>query len=121
MEMGIYFGSAPFPPASLLALDRCLLWHGWLLVLAAPVRGIFGLLHLVNWPAWSFNVAWVLIPWIVLGTGLRLIVGKLMIFPWKCLILPDIWTDGSREDFSLIGGFEVAGAGVYVPAPDACL
>ena len=30
---------------------------------------------------------------------------------------PNIWTDGSREDFSLIGGFEVAGAGVYVPAP----
>ena len=25
---------------------------------------------------------------------------------------PNIWTDGSREDFSSIGGFEVAGAGV---------
>ena len=31
---------------------------------------------------------------------------------------PNIWTDGSREDFSSIGGFEVAGAGVYVPAPE---
>ena len=31
---------------------------------------------------------------------------------------PNKWTDGSREDFSLIGGFEVAGAGVYVPAPE---
>ena len=29
---------------------------------------------------------------------------------------PNIWTDGSREDFSSIGGFEVAGAGVYLPA-----
>ena len=32
--------------------------------------------------------------------------------------VPDIWTDGSREDFSSIGGFEVAGVGVYVPASE---
>ena len=31
---------------------------------------------------------------------------------------PNIWTDGSRKDFSSIGGFEVAGAGVHVPAPE---
>ena len=31
---------------------------------------------------------------------------------------PNIWTDGSREDFSSIGGFEVAGAGVYLPAAE---
>ena len=31
---------------------------------------------------------------------------------------PTIWTDGSREDFSSIGGFEVAGAGVYLPASE---
>ena len=31
---------------------------------------------------------------------------------------PNIWTDGSREDFSSIGGFEVAGAGVHLPASD---
>ena len=31
---------------------------------------------------------------------------------------PDIWTDGSREDFSSIGGFEVAGAGVYLHASE---
>ena len=29
---------------------------------------------------------------------------------------PNISTDGSRKDFSSIGGFEVAGAGVYLPA-----
>ena len=28
-----------------------------------------------------------------------------------------VWTDGSREQY-LTGGFEVAGAGVYLPAPD---
>ena len=31
---------------------------------------------------------------------------------------PNIWTDGSREDFSSIGGFEVAGAGVDLPASE---
>ena len=31
---------------------------------------------------------------------------------------PNIWTDGSRENFSSIGGFEVAGAGAYLPASE---
>ena len=31
---------------------------------------------------------------------------------------PNIWTDGSREDFSSIGSFEVAGAGIYLPAAE---
>ena len=31
---------------------------------------------------------------------------------------PDVWTDGSREDFSSIGSFEVAGAGVFLPASE---
>ena len=31
---------------------------------------------------------------------------------------PNVWTDGSREDFSALGGFEVAGAGVYLPASE---
>ena len=31
---------------------------------------------------------------------------------------PNIWTDGSREVFSSVGGFEVAGAGVYLPASE---
>ena len=31
---------------------------------------------------------------------------------------PCVWTDGSREDYP-IGVFEVAGAGVYLPAPEA--
>ena len=29
---------------------------------------------------------------------------------------PNIWTDGSREDFSSFGDFQVAGAEVYLPA-----
>ena len=31
---------------------------------------------------------------------------------------PDVWTDGSWEDFTSVGGFEVAGAGVYLPASE---
>ena len=31
---------------------------------------------------------------------------------------PNVWTDGCREDFSSVGGFEVAGAGVYLPASE---
>ena len=31
---------------------------------------------------------------------------------------PNIWTDGGREDFTSVGGFEVAGAGVYLPASE---
>ena len=31
---------------------------------------------------------------------------------------PKNWTDGSREEFSSVGGFEVAGAGVYLPASE---
>ena len=31
---------------------------------------------------------------------------------------PHVWTDGSRKDFLSIGGFGVAGAGVYLPASE---
>ena len=31
---------------------------------------------------------------------------------------PNIWTDGSKKDFSSIGGFEVVGAGVYLLASE---
>ena len=31
---------------------------------------------------------------------------------------PKIWRDSSRKDYSSVGGFEVAGAGVYLPAAE---
>ena len=34
--------------------------------------------------------------------------------------VPNIWTDGSREDYP-VGGFEVAGAGVCLPAPELAM
>ena len=48
--------------------------------------------------------------------GILLITGMLL-----KLEMPDhptVWTDGSRKDFSALGGFEVAGAGVYLPASE---
>ena len=58
-----------------------------------------------------------LIRWTLLVAGLLLIIGMLMILPYKCRMYPtNIWTDGNREDFSFFGGFEVAGAGVYLRA-----
>ena len=37
--------------------------------------------------------------------------------PWRS-DHPNIWTDGSREDFLSVGRLEVAGAGVYLPASE---
>ena len=31
---------------------------------------------------------------------------------------PNIWTDGSREDFFFVCGYEVAGDGVYLSAAE---
>ena len=31
---------------------------------------------------------------------------------------PNVWTDGSRENFSSLGGFELAGTGDYLPASE---
>ena len=65
----------------------------------------------------SLKVAWVLHPldWV------RLLGSSLDYWDADDIALemsdhPNIWTDGSREDFSSVGGFEVAGAGVYLAA-----
>ena len=87
--------------ATLMSLDRsklprCLLWNRWLL-------GLSGVSGRDPWASSFRNLA----------------LGKLerSAYPvpgsWTLS-----WTDGSREDFSSIGGFEVAGAGVYLPASD---
>ena len=97
---------------------RCLLWHGWL-------PGLCGIGHRDPWAApygdlASFHLerclgaypvdfvgAWTLPDyWDAAGIALEI--------PEH----PNVWTDGSREDFSSIGGFEVAGAGVYLPASE---
>ena len=133
MVMVICFGNVLFTPFSMFAnflnllflcpLDRskwprCLLWHGWLPGLKGigqrdPWALSFGDLasfHLERclgaYPV-DFGGAWS--PpdyWDAADIALEM--------PEH----PNVWTDGSREDFSSIGGFEVAGAGVYLPASE---
>ena len=97
---------------------RCLLWHGWLpglngMVNDKPWALSFGELasfHLERclgaYPV-DFAAAWTP-PEYWDADDIALEVPE----------HPNIWTDGSREDFSSIGGFEVAGAGVYLPAAE---
>ena len=100
---------------------RCLLWHCWLLVFLALVLRIqwatsFGDLasfHLERClGAYPVDLGGAWTPpdyWDAADIALEM--------PEH----PDVWTDGSREDFSSTGGFEVAGAGVYLPASELAL
>ena len=104
--------------AYLMSLDRsnwprCLLWHGWL-------PGLNGISNKDPW-ATSFG-----------GLASLHLERCLGAYPvdfagswtppeyWDAADIalempehPNVWTDGSREDFSSVGGFEVAGAGVW--------
>ena len=111
------------PPATLMSLNRsnwplCLLWHGWLPGLSGltdknPWASSFGDLafsHLERclgaYPA-DFSSSWT--PpeyWDADDMALQMTE------------YPNIWTDGSREDFSSVDGYEVAGAGVYLSATE---
>ena len=107
----------------LMSLDRskwprCLLWHGWL-------PGLNGMLGDKPWTLSFADLA---------SFHLESCLGAYPVdfgAAWTppdywdaddiALEVPDhpnIWTDGSREDFSSIGSFEVAGAGVYLPASE---
>ena len=135
MGVDICFGSAFFSPilhvrelpdfASLLARGRsnrprCVIWHGWL-----PGLGVAG--ERDPWPASLGQLA------------VRSLEQQLVAYPadgaglgvppdfWDAEDLaieigehPCVWTDGSREDYAT-GGFEVAGAGVYLLAPELAL
>ena len=130
---GHLFWECSFPPLQhvrdlpefsfLMSLDhsnwpRCLLWHGWLPGLKGIGQrepwtlslGDLASFHLERclgaYPV-DFGDAWT--PpdyWDVADIALEM--------PDH----PNVWTDGSREDFSSLGGFEVAGAGVYLPASE---
>ena len=109
--------------ASLLSLDcsnwpRCLLWHGWL-------PGLSGISDHDPWATSFGDLA---------SFHLERCLGPYPVDFASCWTAPEywdaddialemsdhpnIWTDGSREDFSSVGGFEVAGAGVYLPASE---
>ena len=102
--------------ATLMSLNlsnwpRCLLWHGWLPGLSGlsdkdPWATSFGDLasfHLERCLG-AYPVDFATDYWDAADVALEM--------PEH----PNIWTDGSREDFSSLGGFEVAGAGVFLPA-----
>ena len=133
MEMGIYFGSAPFTPSCMFGSYPSLPPLCPLIVPICPVVffGMAGCLGLV-----------------VLGERdpLATSFGDLACCKLECRLgaypvdssafwtppeywdaddialemsdTPNILTDGSREDFSAIGGYEVAGAGVHVLASE---
>ena len=108
--------------ATLVSLDRrksrCLLWHGWLpgrsgIRDSNPCASSFGdvafshLERCLGAYLADFSGSWT--PpeyWDADDVALEM------------SDQPNIWTDGSREDFSSVGGFEVAGAGVYLPAAE---
>ena len=133
MEMVICLGNVPFhlflhvrelPEfSSLLALDRskwprCLLWHGWLPGLScdgerAPWAASFGQLACLKlesclgaYPV-DFSSCWTPLEYWD-ADDIALDISD----------YPNIWTDGSREDFTSLGGIEVAGAGVDFPAAE---
>ena len=107
--------------AYLMSLDRCnwprcLLWHGWL-------PGLGGISDKDPW-ATSFGE--------LASFHLERCLGAYPVDFDGCWTPPEywdagdialemsenhyFWTDGSRVEYSSIGGFEVAGAGVYLPA-----
>ena len=130
---GHLFWECTFPPllhvrellefASLMSLDRsrwprCLLWHGWLLGLSSGDErsswaASFGQLACLELErclgAYPVDSSGYWTPpdyWDADDVALEMSDH------------PNIWTDGSREDFSSTGDFEVAGAGVYLLAAE---
>ena len=135
-HLGVYISSLPPSPlqqvrelpefAYLMSLDRSnwprsLLWHGWLPGLSgisvkdlwATSSGDLASFHLERclgaYPV-DFDGCWAP-PEYCDAEDIALEMSE----------HPDIWTDGSREDFSSAGGFEVAGAGVYLPASELAI
>ena len=109
--------------ASHMSLDRsawprCLLWHGWLLGLSGGGGG----------SSWAASFGQLACPQLerCLGACSADSSGH-WTNPdyWDADDIasemskhPNIWTDCSREDFSSVGGYEVAGAGVYLSATE---
>ena len=106
----------------LVSLDRsnwprCLMWHGWLPRLCLYREQTPGLLPFgqlascaLEWCGGAYpadNSGYWTTPDFWDADDLALEVTDEL----------NIWTDGSLEDYP-VGGFEVAGAGVYLPAPE---
>ena len=129
MVMVIYFGSALSPPLPCCMLGSFLSFpHSWPLIVeiglvaccgmavslgsVVLVRGTLGRPLLAIWLAVSLRVVQVLIPATLLLFGFRQICWDADDIALEMSEVLNIWTDGRRKDFSLIGGSELAGAGV---------
>ena len=107
--------------AYLMSLDRSkwprsLLCHGWL-------PGLCGIRESDPWAASFHDLASAQLEWCLGAYPVDLAGSWTPPEYWDAADIalempeyPNTWTDGSREDFSSIGGFEVAGADVYLPA-----
>ena len=87
-------------------------------VLVASVIRTHGLPPLVIWLLFILNGAWVLNPVDVATCWTPPEYWDADDIASEMPECPNIWTDGSREDFSSVGGFEFASAGVYLPASE---
>ena len=131
---GHLFWECTFPPslqhvrdlpefAYLMSLDRskwprCLLWHGWLPGLSGisaedPWAASFG-----DWASFHLERCLGAYPVDFVDCWTRPGYWDADDIALEMTDHPNVWTDGSREDFSSVGGFEVAGAGVYLPASE---
>ena len=128
---GHFFGECTFPPllhvrelpefASLMSLNRCkwprsLLWHGWL-------PGLCGIRDSDPWAASFHDLASALLERCLGAYPVDLAGSWIPPEYWGADDIasemsdhPNVWIDGGREDFFAAAGFEVAGAGVYLPA-----
>ena len=109
--------------AYLMSLDRskwprCLLWHGWL-------PGLSGIEHGDPWATSFGDLASFHLERCLGAYPVDFVGAWTPPDYWDAADIalempehPNVWTDGSREDCSSIGGFDVAGAGVYLPASE---
>ena len=86
--------------------------HGWLPGLSAAGDRRPWAASLGSWLLGHWSSVQVLTLRMTRSSGLLLTSGMLGMDDHPC-----VWTDGSREDYPT-GVFEVAGAGVYLPAPE---
>ena len=87
-------------------MPRCLLWHGWLLGLSIAGERDPSAASLGQLAVRCLEITLL----IILSFGLLQNLKMQMIWPWfwRTILVSGLVT----------GGFEVAGAGVYLPAPD---
>ena len=109
--------------ASLMSPDRCrwprcLLWHGWLLGLCSGDGRSFWAASFSQLACLELERCLSAYPADSSGHWTPPEYWDVDDIALEMSEHPTNWTDGSREDFSSIDDFDVAGAGVYLPAAE---